>query len=136
MSRTTILIADDSADNRAVYSTLLRHLGAAVVEADNGADAVVLTRRVQPDLVLMDLSMPVMDGWKATEILRADPRTASIPVLAITACASADDSRLVQERGFDGLLFKPCSPRDVVASVERLIGLPLGYPESSDARAD
>lgn len=114
----TILIADDNQDNRAVYAILLRHLGYRVLEVDGGAEAVRVCRAELPDLVLMDLQMPGVTGFAATEQLKADPSTAHIPVLAITALAMEDDREMAAAVGCDGYYAKPLEPR-VLADVVR-----------------
>ena len=70
----TLLLVEDNLDNRVIYSTVLRHVGYDVVEALDGVQAVALARSVLPDLILMDISIPEMDGWEATRILRQDPQ--------------------------------------------------------------
>src|SRR5215207_1156585 len=85
MSATTILIVEDNADNRDIYTTMLRHHGYQVAEAENGEEGIRLARELLPGVVLMDVSMPGIDGLEATRRLKADPRTAAIPVIAVTA---------------------------------------------------
>src|SRR3954464_8817353 len=87
----TILLVEDNEDNRIIYSTVLRHLGYEVVEAEDGVQAVALARSLQPDLILMDISIPELDGWEATRILRRDVATSAIPIIALTAHALPDD---------------------------------------------
>jgi CheY-like chemotaxis protein len=118
----TILLVEDNEDNRIIYSTVLRHLGYEVVEALDGVEAVALARSRQPDLILMDISIPVMDGWEATRVLRADALTKDIPIIALTAHALADDRERAQAVGFTAYLAKPIEPRAVVAEVQRWIG--------------
>ena len=118
----TLLLVEDNEDNRIIYSTVLRHLGYQVIEAQDGVEAVELARSTQPDLILMDISIPRMDGWEATRILRADPRTSAIPIVALTAHALADDRERAAEVGFSSYLAKPIEPRVVVAEVRRWIG--------------
>ena len=127
----TLLLVEDNEDNRIIYSTVLRHLGYQVVEAQDGAEAIQLARSVQPDLILMDISIPKVDGWEATRILRQDPLTASIPIVALTAHALADDRARAAEVGFSSYLAKPVEPRVVVAEVRRLIGDGAGSPPSA-----
>src|SRR4051812_36123465 len=86
----TLLLVEDNEDNRIIYSTVLRHLGYEVIEALDGVEAVALARSRLPDLILMDISIPEMDGWEATRVLRADERTRRIPIIALTAHALAD----------------------------------------------
>jgi CheY-like chemotaxis protein len=118
----TLLLVEDNEDNRIIYSTVLRHLGYRVVEAQDGVEAVELARSTQPDLILMDISIPRMDGWEATRIRRGDPRTSAIPIVALTAHALADDRERANEVGFSSYLAKPIEPRVVVAEVRRWIG--------------
>jgi CheY-like chemotaxis protein len=118
----TLLLVEDNEDNRIIYSTVLRHLGYRVIEAQDGVEAVELARSTQPDLILMDISIPRMDGWEATRILRGDPRTSAIPIVALTAHALADDRERANEVGFSSYLAKPIEPRVVVAEVRRWIG--------------
>ena len=121
-SEKTVLLIEDNEDNRTVYRTILEHFGYQVVEARNGEDGIRMAREAHPDLILMDISIPVIDGWEATKILKADPTTAGIPIIALTAHALATDRAKAAEVGCDGYLAKPCEPRRVVAEVERFIG--------------
>ena len=110
----TILLADDHEDNRLALLTVLEREGYRTLGAANGQQAVEVAREHLPDLILMDLAMPVMDGRQAMLQLRADERTARIPIVVLTAMAlSVDRDRLVAE-GFDGLLIKPCMPPHLV----------------------
>ncbi|HEV3049605.1 MAG TPA: response regulator [Longimicrobium sp.] len=120
----TILLADDHEDNRLALLTVLDREGYATLGAANGEQAVQVAREHLPDLILMDLAMPVMDGRTAMQTLKADPRTAHIPIVVLTAMAlTVDKDRLVSE-GFDGLLIKPCMPPNLVAEVRRVVGPP------------
>jgi two-component system, cell cycle response regulator DivK len=117
-----LLLVEDNEDNRTIYSTLLRHLGYEVIEAQNGVQAIELARSERPDLILMDISIPEMDGWEATRILRGDPVTKDVPIVALTAHALEDDRERAAEVGFSSYLAKPIEPRAVLAEVRRLIG--------------
>ena len=120
----TILLADDHEDNRLALLTVLEREGYRTLGAANGQQAVEAACEHMPDLILMDLAMPVMDGRQAMLQLRADPRTAGIPIVVLTAMAlTVDRDRLVAE-GFDGLLIKPCMPPHLVAEVRRVVGPP------------
>jgi two-component system cell cycle response regulator DivK len=122
----TILLADDHEDNRLALLTVLEREGYHTLGAANGQQAVDVAREHMPDLILMDLAMPVMDGRTAMLTLRADQRTAGIPIVVLTAMAlSVDKERLVAE-GFDGLLIKPCLPPQLVSEVRRICGAPEG----------
>ena len=122
----TILLADDHEDNRLALLTVLEREGYHTLGAANGQQAVQVALEHLPDLILMDLAMPVMDGRAAMLALRADERTAGIPIVVLTAMAlSVDKDRLVAE-GFDGLLIKPCLPPQLVSEVRRICGPPAG----------
>jgi two-component system, cell cycle response regulator DivK len=103
-----------------------------VVEAVDGAQAIALARSVVPDLILMDISIPQVDGWEATRILRRDPITKDIPIIALTAHAMTDDREKATALGFTSYLAKPVEPRAVVAEVRRWIGSGNGMPRSAD----
>jgi CheY-like chemotaxis protein len=118
----TVLLVEDNEDNRTVYRTILEHFGYHVIEARNGEDGIRMAREERPNLILMDISIPVIDGWEATKILKADPETQEIPIIALTAHALATDRAKAGEVGCDGYLAKPCEPRRVVAEVEKFIG--------------
>jgi CheY-like chemotaxis protein len=118
----TLLLVEDNEDNRIIYSTVLRHLGYQVLEAQDGVQAVALARSEHPDLILMDISIPMIDGWEATRVLRRDPATRSIPIVALTAHAMDDDRERAAEIGFTSYLAKPVEPRAVVAEVRRWLG--------------
>jgi two-component system, cell cycle response regulator DivK len=121
MSVATILIVEDNADNRDIYTTILRHHGYEVHEAETGEEGLVQAARILPALILMDVSMPGMDGLEATRRLKADPVTASIPVIAVTAHAMAEDRARAEAAGCDGYLAKPVEPRRVLEEVARLL---------------
>jgi CheY-like chemotaxis protein len=118
----TVLLVEDNEDNRIVYSTILRHFGYSVTEALNGEEGIAKARSEKPDLILMDISIPVIDGWEATQVLKHDPQTREIPIIALTAHALASDREKAMEVGCDGYLAKPCEPRAVVAEVQRFLG--------------
>ena len=126
----TILLVEDNEDNRIIYSTLLRHVGYDVIEAQDGVSAVAFARSELPDLILMDISIPELDGWEATKILRNDPATRDIPIIALTAHALADDREKAAQFGFSSYLAKPVEPRRVLAEVRRWIG-PMDAAASS-----
>jgi CheY-like chemotaxis protein len=123
MSGHTILLVEDNEDNRVVYRTMLAHFGFRVVEATDGHQALRLVRDDRPDLILMDISIPVMDGWETTRTLKADPDTARIPVIAVTAHALESDRARAEQIGFSLFLTKPVEPRRVVTEVRRLLGM-------------
>ncbi len=124
----TILLVEDNADNRDIYRTVLEHFGYDVVEAYDGEMGIRLAQERRPDLILMDISIPKIDGWEATKILKADPETAGIPIIALTAHALTTDRERAREIGCDGYLAKPVEPRRVVEEVQRH----LQNPASAD----
>ena len=125
----TILLVEDNEDNRTIYRTILEHVGYTVAEAGDGETALQIARSLRPDLILMDISIPVLDGWEATKILKSDPETSAIPVVALTAHAMKADREKAAEIGCDGYLAKPVEPRLVVIEVERLLGDPAARRE-------
>ena len=119
-----ILIVEDNEDNRIVYSTMLRHFGFAVDEAENGAEGILKARTKHPDLILMDIAIPLVDGWEAVQRLKKDPATSHIPIVALTAHAMPADRERAMQVGCDGYLAKPCEPRAVVEEVRRILRSP------------
>ena len=109
-----------------IYRLGLEYLGYRVLQAVNGAEGVERARAERPDLVLMDVELPVLDGWTATRQLKADPATRHIPVIALTAHAMAPDRQKAVEAGCDGYLSKPIAPQAVADEVRRFIGPPNG----------
>ena len=118
-----ILVVDDYADAREMYAEYLRFCGFRVAEARNGNEALEQAFSLMPDLILMDLSLPGMDGWEATRQLKADPRTSRIPVVALTGHALAGASEGAKKAGCDSFVTKPCLPDDLVVEVRRMLGI-------------
>jgi two-component system cell cycle response regulator DivK len=116
-TKPVILIAEDFEDARDLYRDYLEFSGFTVKTATNGREAIDLAASLQPDLILMDASMPVLDGWQATRELKANPETRHIPVLALTAHAFDDARQEARSSGCDGFVTKPCLPDDLVAQV-------------------
>jgi CheY-like chemotaxis protein len=113
---------DDHEDSRIIYRTALRHAGFTVVECTDGESAVRCARQEGPGPVLTDLSLPVLDGWEATRMLKADERTRHIRIVALTANALVADRARARELSFDGFLTKPITPRRVVSEIESQFG--------------
>jgi len=118
----TVLLVEDNEDNLVVYRTILDHVGYNVLEARDGEEGVNRAREEHPDLILMDISIPKIDGWEATRRLKADEATRDIPVIALTAHALEEDRERAIEAGCDGYLAKPIEPRRVVEEVRRFVG--------------
>ena len=128
----TVLLADDHEDNRIALQLMLERDGYRTLGARNGREAVDLAVQHRPDLVVMDLAMPVMDGREANRLLKADDRTRHIPVVMLTAMAlSIDRERLEEEEGFDGVLIKPVLPPHFLADVRTRIGPAGGEPAAA-----
>ena len=119
MSR-TILLVEDNTDNQIIYRRALEHFGYTVLEAWDGEEAMRVAHDQLPDLILMDISIPRIDGWEVTRKLRADERTSHIPIIALTAHALQADRARGHEIGFASYLTKPIEPRRVVEEIERV----------------
>jgi CheY-like chemotaxis protein len=120
-TRPLILVVDDYEDAREMYAEYLEFSGFRVAEARNGNDAVAQAFLLRPDLILMDLSLPGMDGWEATKLLKADDRTKHIPVVALTGHALAGASEGARKAGCDSFVTKPCLPDELVVEVRRML---------------
>ncbi len=116
-----ILVVDDYQDAREMYAEYLQFSGFRVAEARNGNEAVEQAFALKPDLILMDLSLPGMDGWEATRQLKSDDRTRHIPVVALTGHALAGPSEGAKKAGCDSFVTKPCLPDDLVIEVRRML---------------
>jgi two-component system cell cycle response regulator DivK len=117
MTQKLLLVADDQEDNRIILSAILTHYGYGILQASNGHEAVEQAIQHLPDLILMDIEMPGMDGWEATRLIKADPAARAIPVVAVTAQNQRARATLL-EAGFCAFVRKPVLPRDVVRAVE------------------
>jgi two-component system cell cycle response regulator DivK len=120
----TVLLVEDNADNQEIYRLILTHHGFAVLQAWDGACGVKMARNHAPDLILMDLTMPLVDGLEATRMLKADPATAAIPIIALTAHAEIEDRAAAEAAGCVSFLAKPVTPGHVAVEVRRVLGLP------------
>ena len=118
----TVLLVEDNEDNLVIYSTILRYSGYTVIEATDGQQGIDAARAHHPGLILMDVSIPIVDGWEATRRLKADPDTAGIPIIALTAHALPSDQQKAVEVGCNGYISKPAEPRVVLAAVEGYLG--------------
>lgn len=119
--RPVVLIAEDQQDLRQLYAEQLTLSGFDVIEAGNGAEAIDLSSSRMPDVILMDLSMPVVDGWEATKRLRADTRTAHIPVVALTAHDGSGELERATSAGCNWFVPKPCPPDALITEVRRIL---------------
>lgn len=122
--RRTVLVVDDQDDERQIQRAMLTHLGFDVREAADGVSALADATSSPPDLVLLDIAMPRMDGVAVCRALRADPRTAEVPVLFFTASVVGDLEAIAADAGAQGILAKPVDPRQVAGEVRRILGDP------------
>lgn len=123
-ARAKILIVEDNPLNLELASDLLTSQGYAVQQASSAEEALHLVREAQPDLILMDLRLPGMDGYAALEALRDDPTTNRIPIVALTAQAMRGDEEAALEAGFDGYIPKPIDTRNFGSTVEGFLRSP------------
>jgi CheY-like chemotaxis protein len=119
--RPLVLLVEDQPELRRLYAQQLMMSGFDVIEAGNGADAIAWTSSHAPDVVLMDLSIPIIDGWEATRRLKNDQRTAHIPVVALTAHDGAGELRQATDAGCDWFVPKPCPPDALIAEIRRVL---------------
>jgi CheY-like chemotaxis protein len=134
-SRQLVLVVEDYQDAREMYSEYLRFSGYEVVEASNGVEAIERAIELSPDIILMDLALPRMDGWEATRRLKEDERTRNIPIVALTGHALAGHADSAQKAGCDAFVTKPCLPDALVAEIKRLLALPKKAKGRPAARA-
>lgn len=118
-----ILLVEDNIHNRTVFETVLRSRGHEVTTAEDGAEALVKLKSLIPDLILLDLSLPKVDGWTVARTIRSDPdpRRADLPIIALTAHAMKGDRERALEAGCDGYISKPVSPRELARTVAETI---------------
>jgi two-component system, cell cycle response regulator DivK len=116
-----VLVVEDYQDAREMYAAYLQFSGFTVAEATNGFEAVEKAVELMPDIVLMDLALPRMDGWEATRRLKGDPRTRHIPIVALTGHALAGHAEGARLAGCDAFVTKPCLPDALVAEIKRLL---------------
>lgn len=112
-----VLVVEDTEDNRAIMRDLLASAGYTYLEAVDGEAGVEAAKRIIPDLILMDIQLPVIDGYEATRRIKADPRTCNIPIIAVTSYALSGDEAKAKAAGCDGYVAKPFSPRQLLAKV-------------------
>jgi two-component system cell cycle response regulator DivK len=119
--RPLVLIVEDHSELRQLYAQELILSGFDVIEAGNGEDAITHTSERFPDVVLMDLSLPILDGWEATRRLKIDSRTAHIPIVALTAHDGSGELQRATKAGCDWFVPKPCEPQDLIEEVRRVL---------------
>lgn len=118
----TILIVEDNANNRVLMSDLLSYHGYTVLEANNGEEGIEMARENMPDLVLMDIQMPVMDGFAAARILKDDPITSQLRLIALTSFAMHGDRERILSAGFNDYIAKPIDTREFLLTIKSYLG--------------
>lgn len=116
-----VLIVEDYEDAREMYAEYLQYAGFRVAEARNGMEALQIAQEKLPDVILMDLALPGMDGWEATRRLKSDERTRRIPVIAVTGHALSGHSDTARKAGCDAFVSKPCLPDALVLEVRKML---------------
>ena len=118
-----VLVVEDYQDAREMYAAYLQFSGYRVAEAANGLEALDKTRELMPDIILMDLALPKMDGWEATRRLKADEQTRHIPIVALTGHALAGHAEGARQAGCVAFVTKPCLPDALVTEIERMLSV-------------
>jgi two-component system cell cycle response regulator DivK len=121
-----ILVVEDQEDNRAILRDLLSSAGYELIEATNGQEGIELARKERPDLILMDIQLPVIDGYEATRRIKGDAVLGSIPIIAVTSYALSGDEMKARTAGCDGYVTKPFSPRQLLAKVREYLSSETG----------
>jgi len=116
-----ILVVEDQEDNRQILRDLLSSAGYDMSEAENGEEALVAVAKERPDLILMDIQLPIMDGYEATRRIKSDPKTRAIPIIVVTSYALSGDEAKAREAGCDAYVTKPYSPRALLAKIKEFL---------------
>lgn len=117
----TILVVEDHEDNRRILWDLLTNSGFVVIEATTGIEGVQLTKSYLPDLILMDIQLPGIDGYEATRQIKADPTLKDIPIIVVTSYALSGDAKKAFEAGCDDYIAKPYSPREMLRRIKKIL---------------
>jgi two-component system cell cycle response regulator DivK len=116
-----ILVIEDNEDNRQIIRDLLTNLGYELIEATDGMEGMAMAQSHRPDLILMDIQLPEMDGYEATRQIRAVPELAQVPIIAVTSHALSGDEAKARDAGCDGYVAKPFSPRELLAKIREFL---------------
>jgi two-component system, cell cycle response regulator DivK len=116
-----ILVVEDQPDNRQIIRDMLVGTGFEISEAENGEEALAAVAKQRPDLILMDIQLPVMDGYAATRRIKSDPALRSIPIIAVTSYALSGEEKKAREAGCDDYVPKPYSPRQLLAKIRQYL---------------
>ena len=114
-----ILVVEDQPDSRRIIRDMLAHTDYEVTEVENGEEALAAIAKQRPDLILMDIQLPVMDGYTATRRIKADPALRSIPIIAVTSYALDREAKVAKAAGCDDYVPKPYSPRELLAKIRQ-----------------
>ena len=115
------MVVEDQPDNRKIIRDVFAPTGYEIIEAENGEEALAAIAKARPDLILMDIQLPIMDGHTATRRIKADPALRSIPVIAVTSYALSGEEKKAREAGCDDYIPKPYSPRELLAKVRQYL---------------
>ena len=116
-----ILVVEDQPDNRQIIRDMLAPTDFEITEVENGEQALVAIAKQRPDLILMDVQMPIMDGYTATRRIKADAALRSIPIIAVTSYALSDEEKKARAAGCDDYVSKPFSPRQLLAKIRQYL---------------
>jgi two-component system, cell cycle response regulator DivK len=116
-----ILVVEDTEDNRKIIRDLLTSVGYELIEAVDGGEGVALAQSERPDLILMDIQLPIIDGYEATRRIRAIPELADVPIIAVTSYALSGDEAKTRAAGCNGYVAKPFSPRHLLAKIREFL---------------
>ena len=116
-----ILVVEDQADNRRILRDLLSNAGYELVEAESGEEALMAVEEQRPDLILMDIQLPVMDGYEATRRIKSNPALKAVPIIAVTSYALSGDEGKARAAGCNAYVTKPFSPRALLAKVREFL---------------
>jgi two-component system cell cycle response regulator DivK len=119
----TILVVEDQEDNRQILRDLLGSAGLRMIEAHDGEQALTVARSQRPDLILMDIQLPLVDGYEATRSIKRDPELKDIPIIAVTSYALSGDEQKAREAGCDAYVAKPYSTHDLLARIGQFLDL-------------
>jgi two-component system cell cycle response regulator DivK len=116
-----ILMVEDTEDNRQIIRDLVSAVGYELIEAADGAEGLAMAEKEKPDLILMDIQLPIMDGYETTRRIKANPALKHIPVIAVTSYALSGDEAKTRAAGCDAYVAKPFSPRQLLAKINELL---------------
>jgi two-component system, cell cycle response regulator DivK len=116
-----ILLIEDNEDNRQIIRDLLTSLGCELIEAVDGVEGVAMAQSHRPDLILMDIQLPEIDGYEATRQIRAVPELAQVPIIAVTSYVLSGDEAKARDAGCNGYVAKPFSPRELLAKIREFL---------------